>query len=78
MAVISVAEEIVNNFSTDDVLFWVEAQLKNLRQMANKKEADKSFVLGQISVGLGEVSDVASSLRKKLNPKPDDDTPVVA
>lgn len=76
--VITLSEEIVNNYSTDDVLSWMEDQLKMLKQMANKKEVDKSFVLGQISVGIGDVANVMSSLRKKLSPKTTDDSPVVA
>lgn len=78
MAAISLSETIVNEFSQDDVLLWMENKLKTLKQMANKKEEDKSFVLGQISVGLGDVANVMSALRKKLNPKADDDAPVVA
>lgn len=80
MAIISLAEEIVNNFGTKDVLSFMESQLRLMKQIANKKETDKAFVLGQVSVGIGEVADIMTALRKKLDPKSAEEgsAPVVA
>ena len=78
MAVISLAEEVVNKYKTEDVVSWAEAELKTIRQIALSKEADKAFLLGRVCSGVGDVANVLEALRKKLKPITKDEPPVVA
>ena len=78
MATIILSEEIVRIYDTKEILSWLESQLKTAKQISTKKEEDKSFVLGQVSMILGEMASVVSDLRKKLDPKPKEEPPVVA
>lgn len=78
MATISLAEEVVNKYSTGDIVSWAEAELKTIRQIALSKEADKAFLLGRVCSGVGDVADVLEALRKELKPETKDEPPVVA
>ena len=78
MAEINKIAEIVFAHDTDEVLAWVEAELKAMRQIALSKEADKSFSLGRISTGLNEASMALGALRAKLKPQAKSEPPVVA
>ena len=78
MAEIDKVAEIVLAHETDEVLAWLEAELKSMRQIALSKEADKSFSLGRISTGLNEVSMAIGALRAKLKPQAKSEPPVVA
>ena len=78
MVMISIPEEIVRTYDTEVILSWLEGQLKTAKQISTKKEEDKSFVLGQVSMLLGEMASVVSELRKKLDPKSKEESPVVA
>lgn len=71
-------EELVNKYDTEEIVAWAEAQLKAMRQIALSKEQDKSFLLGRISSGLGDVANVLEALRKKINPISENEPPVVA
>ena len=78
MTTISLSEEVVRAYDTAEVLAWLESQLKTAKQMSTKKEEDKSFVLGQVSMILGEMASIVSELRKKLDPNSKEKPPVVA
>ena len=78
MAVISLAEELVNKYSTEDVISWAEAELKKIKQITLSKETDKSFLLGRVSTSVGDISNVLEELRKKLKPETKNEPPVVA
>ena len=78
MAVISLAEELVNKYSTEDIISWAEAELKSLKQITLSKETDKSFLLGRVSSSVGDISNVLGELRKKLKPETKEEPPVVA
>lgn len=78
MAKISIAEELVDNHSTEEVLSWLQTELATIRQITLSKEADKSFLLGRVSSISVDVASVADALRKKLSPKADQEPPVVA
>ena len=78
MAVISLAEELVNKYSTEDIISWAEAELKTLKQITLSKETDKSFLLGRVSSSVGDISNVLGALRKKLKPETKEEPPVVA
>lgn len=78
MAEINKVAEIVLAHETDEVLAWMESELKSMRQIALSKEADKSFSLGRISTGLNEVSMALGVLRTKLKPQENGKPPVVA
>ena len=78
MAVISLAEELVNKYSTEDIISWAEAELKTLKQITLSKETDKSFLLGRVSSSVGDISNVLGALRKKLKPEAKEEPPVVA
>ena len=78
MATITLSEEIVRTYDTETILSWLEGQLRTAKQISTKKEEDKSFVLGQVSMILGEMAGVVSELRKKLDPKSKEEPPVVA
>lgn len=71
-------EELVNKYDTEEIVSWVETQIKNMRQIAMSKEADKSFLLGRISSGLSDTANVLEELRKKLKPQTKNEPPVVA
>ena len=71
-------EELVNKYDTEEIISWAETQIKNMRQIAMSKEADKSFLLGRISSGLMDTENVLEALRKKLKPQTKDEPPVVA
>ena len=74
----TLAEEVVDKYSTVEVISWAEGEMKTMRQIALSKEADKSFLLGRVCSGLGDVANVLEVLRKKLNPKTKEEPPVVA
>lgn len=78
MAIITLAEEVANKYDVDEIISFVEAELKTMRQMALSKEPDKSFTLGKISVGLTNMASILEALRKKRNPKSGEEPPVVA
>ena len=78
MAAISWAEELVNKYSTEDIISWAEAELKTLKQITLSKEQDKSFLLGRVSSSVGDISSVLGELRKKLKPETENEPPVVA
>ena len=78
MAIISLPEIIVNEFSTADVVSWAEMELRTVKQIALSKEADKAFLLGRITASVGEVASVLEALRKKLKPETKNEPPVVA
>lgn len=75
---ISLAEELANKYTTEEIISWAEAELKTARQIALSKEADKAFLLGRIVAGVANVADVLEALRKKLKPETKDEPPVVA
>lgn len=78
MATILLSEELVNKYSTEDIISWAEAEMKTMRQITLSKEEDKSFLLGRISAGLLDVASVLEALRKKLKPQTKEEPPVVA
>lgn len=80
MATISIAEELVDNHSTEEVLSWLQTELTTIRQITLSKEADKSFLLGRVSSISVNAASVADALRKKLSPKAkaDQEPPIVA
>lgn len=78
MATISLQEEIVNKYSTEDIISWAEAELRSLKQITLSKEADKSFLLGRVSSSVGDIANVLGELRKKLKPETKNEPPVVA
>lgn len=75
---ITLAEEVVEKYDTEDVVSFIEAEVKTMRQMALSKEPDKSFTLGKISVGLTNIASLLEALRKKLKPETKEEPPVVA
>ncbi len=78
MAILSLPEEIVEKYSTDEVISWAESEIKTMRQIALSKEPDKAFLLGRITSRMGDLADVLGALRKKLNPKSTNDGSFVA
>ena len=78
MATISLAEEVVNKYSTEDIISWAEAELKTIKQIALSKETDKSFLLGKVVASIGDIANVLEALRKKLKPQTKEEPPVVA
>lgn len=78
MAIISLAEEVVNKYSAEDIISWAEAELKTIRQTALSKETDKSFLLGKVVASIGDITNVLEELRKKLKPETKNEPPVVA
>ena len=78
MATIILAEEIADNYDTDEIISWAESELKTMRQIALSKEADKSFLLGRITTGISDVANVLEALRKKRKPETKNEPPVVA
>ncbi len=78
MATISLAEELVNKYSTEDIISWAEVELKTLKQIALSKETDKSFLLGRTVASIGDIANVLEELRKKLKPQTKEEPPVVA
>lgn len=78
MATISLQEEIVNKYSTEDIISWAEAELRSLKQITLSKETDKSFLLGRVSSSVGDIANVLGELRKKLKPETKNEPPVVA
>ena len=75
---ITLAEEVVEKYDVEDVISFIEAEVKTMRQMALSKEPDKSFTLGKISVGLTNIASLLEALRKKLKPETKEEPPVVA
>lgn len=75
MATINRAKEIVDNHSTEEILEWIEKNLRNgLRAINGTDGKDGSFILGQCSVNIREVLYMVEALNDKLKPNP----PVVA
>ena len=78
MAAILLAEELVNKYSTEDIISWAEAELKSIKQITLSKETDKSFLLGRVSSSVGDIASVLEELRKKIKPETKNEPPVVA
>lgn len=78
MAILSLPEEIVEKYSTDEILSWAESELKTMRQISMSKEPDKAFLLGRVTGKMGDLIEVLGALRKKLNPKSTNDGSFVA
>lgn len=75
MASINRAKEIVDNHSTEEILEWVEKNLRNgLRAINSSNNKEDSFMLGQWSANINEILYMVEALNEKLKPKP----PVVA
>ena len=75
MASINRAKEIVDNHSTEEILEWVEKNLRNgLRAINSSDSKEDSFILGQCSTNIREILYMIEALNEKLKPK----SPVVA
>lgn len=76
MKEINRAKDMVDNYSTEEVLRWAERNLRNGLNAINvpKDSSQDSFLLGQCMVNIKEILDVIAALNEKLAPK----SPVVA
>lgn len=78
MATISIAEEIVNTYSTEEVLSLLQGELTMIKQATTSKEQDKAFLLGKVSTMSTFSVSLVDALRKKIAPNSKEEPPVVA
>lgn len=73
---INLANEIVNNHTTEEIIAWTEKSLRSILGTGQDSVLAEGYRLGVVLANLGEVALVMEALNKKLNRK--DNGPVVA